>query len=233
MEEQQKPNKIKLVRPETLEFIILYNQLRGRAFNGNAELAEALGFNSPSSITEIIKSRQNIDPEKLRVFKEKYAEFISTKKSPANSESGGPARLFEGIPMYEITATASGVEVYNDINDSHPVGHMNFPGIEECDFALPVWGHSMYPYLENGCWVALKIIRDMKILPGEVYYIEWGDYRMYKRLLAGDNEDEVIAHSDNVTEMVGNRLKYAPFVIKISEIKKLCLVKDIHKKHNH
>ncbi|MES2107902.1 MAG: hypothetical protein V4577_04095, partial [Bacteroidota bacterium] len=86
MEEQQKPNKIKLVRPETLEFIILYNQLRGRAFNGNAELAEALGFNSPSSITEIIKSRQNIDPDKLRIFKEKYAEFITAKKNPVTSE---------------------------------------------------------------------------------------------------------------------------------------------------
>jgi len=206
---------------------------RGKAFNGNAELAEALGFNSISSITEIIKSRQNIDPEKLKIFKEKYSDFLVTKKNTGNSEQKSPAKAFEGIPMYEIIATASGVEVYNDINDSTPVGHMNFPGIEECDFALPVWGHSMYPYLENGCWVALKIIRDKKILPGEVYYIEWGDYRMYKRLLAGDNEDEVIAHSDNVTEMIGNRLKYAPFVIKIEEIKKLCLVKDIHKKHNH
>jgi hypothetical protein len=123
--------------------------------------------------------------------------------------------------------------VYNDINDARPVGRMNFPGIEECDFALPVWGHSMYPYLENGCWVALKIINDKKILPGEVYYIEWGDYRMYKRLLASDNPEEVIAHSDNTTEMIGNRLKYAPFPIRIDEIKKLCLVKDIHKKHNH
>ena len=85
----------------------------------------------------------------------------------------------------------------------------------------------------SGCWVALKVIHDKKILPGEVYYIEWGDYRMYKRLLAGDNEEEVIAHSDNITEMIGNRLKYAPFVIKIEDIKKLCLVKDIHKKHNH
>lgn len=233
MDEEVKPNKIKTVRPETLEFIILYNQLRGKAFNGNAELAEVLGFNSTSSITEIIKSRQNIDPEKLKIFKEKYSDFLNVRKNTASSEKVSPAKLFEGIPMYEIIATASGVEVYNDINDSQPVGHMNFPGIEECDFALPVWGHSMYPYLENGCWVALKIIHDKKILPGEVYYIEWGDYRMYKRLLAGDNEGEVIAHSDNVTELIGNRLKYAPFVIKIEEIKKLCLVKDIHKKHNH
>ncbi|SEN56228.1 hypothetical protein SAMN05192574_103525 [Mucilaginibacter gossypiicola] len=233
MEDEVKPGKIKTVRPETLEFIILYNQLRGKAFNGNAQLAEALGFNSPSSITEIIKSRQNIDPEKLRIFKEKFKEHINGDKKQNFSEQKTVSKHSEGIPMYEISATASGVEVYNDINDSQPVGHMNFPGIEDCDFALPVWGHSMYPYLENGCWVALKIIHDKKILPGEVYYIEWGDYRMYKRLLAGDIPDEVIAHSDNTTEMVGNRLKYAPFIIKVADIKKLCLVKDIHKKHNH
>lgn len=233
MEEQPKSNKVKLIRPETLEFIILYNQLRGKAFNGNAQLAEVLGFNNASSITEIIKSRQNIDPEKLKIFKEKYSSFLSGVKNTMKSEYGLIAKPFEGIPMYEVIATASGVEVYSDINDKEPMGHMNFPGIEDCDFALPVWGHSMYPYLENGCWVALKIIHDRKILPGEVYYIEWGDYRMYKRLLAGDTEDEVIAHSDNVTEMVGERLKYAPFVIKIADIKKLCLVKDIHKKHNH
>ena len=233
MDESPKASKIKTIRPETLEFIILYNQLKGKAFTGNAQLAEILGFNSPSSITEIIKSRQNIDPEKLRTFKEKYTEFISGSKTGLIQEKTTEKRTEDGIPMYEISATASGVEVYNDINDSMPVGRMNFPGIEDCDFALPVWGHSMYPYLENGCWVALKVIHDKKILPGEVYYIEWGEYRMYKRLLAGDSPDEVVAHSDNTTEMIGNRLKYAPFIIKITDIKKLCLVKDIHKKHNH
>jgi phage repressor protein C with HTH and peptisase S24 domain len=231
MEEQAKPNKIKTVRPETLEFIILYNQLKGKAFSGNAQLAEALGFNSASSITEIIKSRQNIDPEKFRIFKEIYKPFLGGARP--TEKKAVTASVFEGIPMYEVIATASGVEVYKDINDTTPIGHMNFPGIEDCDFALPVWGHSMYPYLENGCWVALKVIHDNKILPGEVYYIEWGDYRMYKRLLVGDNDDEVIAHSDNVTELIGERLKYAPFVIKKEDIKKLCLVKDIHKKHNH
>ncbi|NCD68252.1 S24 family peptidase [Mucilaginibacter agri] len=229
--EETRSNKIKNIRPETLEFIILYNQLRGKAFNGNAELAEKLGFNSPSSITEIIKSRQNIDPEKLRIFKELYQAALNTEKPVIVKRT--PKVAFEGIPMYDITATASGVEVYNDVNDMQPVGRMNFPGIEECDFALPVWGHSMYPYLENGCWVALKVIHDRKILPGEVYYIEWGDYRMYKRLLPGVTEDEVVAHSDNTAEMIGDQLKYPPFVIKRSEIKRLCLVKDIHKKHNH
>jgi hypothetical protein len=136
MTEALKPNKIKTVRPETLEFIILYNQLRGKAFKGNTELASELGFNSASSITEIIKSRQNIDPEKLRIFKEKYKDFLSEKKHTENSNI--PQVYEPGIPMYEVTVTASGVEVYNDINDTKPVGRMNFPGIEDCDFALPV-----------------------------------------------------------------------------------------------
>src|SRR6185312_603560 len=98
MEEQSKSNKVKRVRPETLEFIILYNQLRGRAFKGNTELAETLGFNSPASITEIIKSRQNIDPDKLQIFKEKYKEFLSIAKPAVNNQS--VIQSFEGIPMY-------------------------------------------------------------------------------------------------------------------------------------
>src|ERR1700749_1670803 len=108
MEEALKPNKIKTIRPETLEFIILYNQLRGKAFSGNTQLAEVLGYNSPSSITEIIKSRQNIDPEKFKIFKEKYSEFFDSDRNAENSVNTKVSRLSEGIPMYEITATATG-----------------------------------------------------------------------------------------------------------------------------
>src|SRR6202012_3977866 len=105
MEEQSKQAKVKRIRPETLEFIILYNQLRGKAFSGNAQLAEVLGFNSPSSITEIIKSRQNIDPEKLKIFKDKYSDFLSAKKHTDYSENLPSSKASEGIPMYEIIAT--------------------------------------------------------------------------------------------------------------------------------
>ncbi len=230
MEGQAKPNKIKRVRPETLEFMGLYNRLRGKAFSGNAQLASILGFNSPASITEIMKSRQNIDPDKLQIFKEKYKEFLGIKES-GQQIAAAPA-AFQGIPMYEMSAASEG-EGYKVFNDNKTIGHMNFPGIEDCDFALPVWGNSMHPFLENGCWVALKVIHDHQILPGEVYYIEWGDYRMYKRLLAGDRNDEVIAHSDNTVELVVGRPRYSPFVIKKKDIKRLCLVKDIHKRYSH
>src|SRR3954454_23046811 len=122
MNSREKPNKIKTIRPETLEFIILYNQLKGKAFSGNAQLAEVLGFNSASSITEIIKSRQNIDPEKLKLFKEKYGSFLNGRENKEYSANSIAPRAGDGIPMYEIIATASGVEVYNDINDTQSVG---------------------------------------------------------------------------------------------------------------
>ena len=117
MEVTSNPGKIKTVRPETLAFIILYNQLKGRAFTGNAQLAEVLGFNSASSITEIIKSRQNIDPEKFKLFKEHYRQFIDEPEYKPYDTTEIVSKVGEGIPMYEIPATASGVEVYNDIND--------------------------------------------------------------------------------------------------------------------
>lgn len=221
LEKQPKPNKIKTIRPETLEFIMLYNELRGKTFSNNGELAEALGFNNASSITEIVKRRQNIDPEKFRLFKERYGIANTAQATSGHT----PAGIANGIPMYNI-----GSDVSQDIERGQPVGHMNFPGIEECDFALPVWGDSMQPCLEHGCWVALKIIQDKKVLPGEVYYIEWGDYRMYRRLLAGDAPGEVIAHADNEAEMIGTRHKYAPFTIKTAEISKLALVKHIHRR---
>ena len=103
MEDVSKTAKVKRIRPETLEFIILYNQLKGKAFSGNAQLAEVLGFNSASSITEIIKSRQNIDPDKLQIFKDKYKEYFKNAK---NTENAVAKKNETGIPMYEVIATA-------------------------------------------------------------------------------------------------------------------------------
>lgn len=142
----------------------------------------------------------------------------------------------KGVPMFDVAGTASNVEVYDDINQEKPVGVMYFPGAEDCDLALPVWGHSMYPFLQNGDWAALKKIdTPYKISYGEVYFLEWGNHRMYKRLLKAENEiDDVVAYSDNTSEIVyGGRLKYAEFTIKRDEIRKLYLVKDMYRRNSH
>lgn len=85
----EKTSKIKIQRAETLEFIDLYLKLKGIAFTNNTQLADELGYRTNSSITEIIKGRQNIDPEKLIVFKEKYRKFMPDAKANSVMSSNG------------------------------------------------------------------------------------------------------------------------------------------------
>ncbi len=85
----EKVLKIKTQRPETIEFIDYYLKLKGIAFTNNTQLAAVLGYRTNSSITEIIKGRQNIDVDKLVVFKEKYKEFIGNPKISVIKRSNG------------------------------------------------------------------------------------------------------------------------------------------------
>lgn len=139
------------------------------------------------------------------------------------------------IPMYNFPAAAGEVEVYNNPNDVKIVGYLNIPGAHKDSFALPAYGHSMYPTIANGDWAVNRPIVDItEIVWGEIYYIEWADYRMYKRLLYSENkEDEVILWSDNQLDMIGDRAKYSPITIKKAKIRKLCLVTEILKKPNY
>ncbi len=138
------------------------------------------------------------------------------------------------IPMFNFPASAGAVELYGNPNDVKIVGYLNIPGAHKDSFALPAYGHSMYPTIANGDWAVNRPILDItEIVWGEIYYIEWADYKMYKRLLHADNEDEVILWSDNQTEMIGNRPKYSPITIKKEKIRKLCIVTEILKKPNY
>jgi len=138
------------------------------------------------------------------------------------------------IPMYNFPTAASAIEIYNDPNDVKIIGHLNIPGSTKDSFALPVYGHSMYPTLENGSWCVLRPISDVgDILWGEIYYVEWGDYRMFKRILVSEKEDEVILWSDNQLEKIRDKPKYAPVNVKKERIRRLCLLTDILKKPNY
>lgn len=139
-----------------------------------------------------------------------------------------------GIPMYDIPASATNVEMYGDANDGRVIGYLNIPGAVKNSFALPVHGHSMYPTLENGSWCVLRPISDVQDIEwGEIYYIEYGDYRLFKRLLQSDELDSVILWSDNQSETILNRPKYAAKTIKKERLKRLCLLTDILKKPNY
>ncbi|PRY51493.1 helix-turn-helix protein [Arcticibacter pallidicorallinus] len=196
------------------------------------ELGKLVGV-SKAAISQFEKGTISPQPEVLHKLEETLdTKFTLTEK--LNDHTLQSKAEGDYIPMYNAPAAASGVEIYNDTQSGKVIGYMSFPGITKGSFALPVYGNSMNPTLVNGCWTVLRPIENKNaIIWGEVYYIEWENYRMYKRLLLADNEDEVILWSDNQEEKINGRPIHSPILIKKVEIFKLCLVTDIYKKPNH
>jgi len=145
-----------------------------------------------------------------------------------------PTKIGGGIPMYNVPASASDVEMYQDERDVQIIGYLNMPGAVIGSFSLPVHGHSMYPTLENGNWCVVRPIKETSDIDwGEIYFVQYGDYRVFKRLLKGDNPDTVTLWSDNQSEVIMGRPKYAAKTIRVDRIRKLCIVTDILKKPNY
>ena len=76
----------------------------------------------------------------------------------------------QGVPYYDIPATAGAVSIFSRAQNHIPSGHISIPNMPKCDGAIPIVGDSMYPLLKSGDTVLYKIINDKsKILWGEMY----------------------------------------------------------------
>lgn len=128
------------------------------------------------------------------------------------------------IPFYDIDVSAGKIEMFG--NGQHPTMYFSIPGFEDCDFGVPVFGHSMYPTFENGCIVACKKINDKTLINfGASYLIITEDYRMIKRLLRNDKPEAVLAISDNEETRKDGKRKFEAFEIPIDKIRMLYLIK--------
>lgn len=195
------------------------------------ELSAAIGI--PKGTIGRIESNRDEVVKKVDVL-DSLLRFFSNEANDTSISSVLIEPQNIGIPMWNMPGAASNVEMYGDPKDVKIIGYLNIPGATKDSFALPVHGNSMYPTLESGSWCVLRPINDSTdIVWGEIYYIEWGDYRMFKRLLYSDNTDDVILWSDNQAETIKDRPRHSPITIKKERIKKLCLLTDILKKPNY
>lgn len=158
---------------------------------------------------------------------ESTTTYLNNEKQQTKKERS------EGVPFYDVDVAASaGVEMFNDKNEI-PNYHYNVPGFEDCDFAVPVFGHSMYPTYENGTVIMCKKINDKTlIIYGEAYLVVTKDYRMVKRLQKSETKGSVLACSDNEEERDSKgQKKYEPFEIPIDKIIHLYLIKGVIKRN--
>lgn len=79
----------------------------------------------------------------------------------------------QGIPLYEIEASAGLTIFFNNQNTQIPLDYISVPNAPKCDGALFVRGDSMYPLLKAGDIICYKTISNIKnILWGEMYILD-------------------------------------------------------------
>lgn len=180
------------------------------------EAATKLGM-VPQNLYKHLKN----DPLSLhftRLFNEHFPE-VSTKVDKVDIVEE------EGIPYYPLDVTASNTNVFTD-SPEVPTMKISIPGFEDCELALPVFGHSMYPTYENGCIIICKRIHDMDVINyGEVYLVVTKEQRLLKRIRKSEERGSLLLVSDNYEAQKEGKARYEPFDLPKSKIQRLYIVK--------
>lgn len=136
----------------------------------------------------------------------------------------------KGVPFYDIDVSASDIKLFTD-NPERPSLYMMIPGFDDCDFAVPVFGSSMYPTYENGVVVACKQITDKSLVQfGECYLIVTSDHRMVKRLIKTEKDGVWIAASDNNSLHVNGSKVYGDLLVSSDKVLQLYIIKGCVKR---
>lgn len=127
------------------------------------------------------------------------------------------------IPYYDIDFMAGTSEIFNDGKET-PSHYIDIKPFDDCNFALPIFGDSMFPIYQNGDIVMCREVIDKSIIPlGEAYLIVTPEHRLLKYLKKGPAKGVLLAVSENSEQ-------YDPFEIPIDHIKRLYIVKGVIKR---
>lgn len=119
--------------------------------------------------------------------KEMLIEAIFSSQSKPKEKS---------LPYYDIDATASQIEVFNDYVE-RPAYYMQLPSFQDCDFACNVSGDSMYPRFCSGDVIICKQITNMDYFQyGEPYLVitnaDYDNMRTIKLIRKHKTDDDKI-----------------------------------------
>lgn len=115
-------------------------------------------------------------------------EMIKSDNNPSDGE---------GIPYYDMDVTASITESFHDVREEVQY-YINFPPLNDCDAAFPVYGDSMVPDFYPGEIVLVREIRNVdSMLWGEPYLIitnaDCDNLRTIKNVyLSGDRNNFIL-----------------------------------------
>lgn len=123
------------------------------------------------------------------------------------------------IPYYDIDVSASRLSFFSDISSETPSAFFEIPFLEDCDFAIKVYGDSMYPKFNNGDVIVCKEVSHWAnyMVYGEVYLVITREERMVKYVRKSSKPGHWLMASEN--------RHHDEFDLPISEILKVYSVK--------
>lgn len=98
---------------------------------------------------------------------------------------------------------------------------MNIPAFKNCDCAVPCYGRSMVPEINDGAIIAIKEINKDSVLPGEAYLIITEEYRTVKYIRT------IKGNSTKWRLVPENTDEYDEMLIDIDKVLKVFLVKGV------
>jgi len=152
----------------------------------------------------------------------KLMEILEIPVSDITTKAILKIKKTDVIPYFDGKVSAGmllGIEEGREIPD----GEVKVPGLDDCDFALNVWGDSMYPKFCSGEIIVCKSIPLDKELSyvrfGESYVVFCDDGLVLKYLKKGKDNEHLTFESENK--------HFQPYQVHKSRVKKVFLVKSI------
>lgn len=121
-----------------------------------------------------------------------------TLTAPLRPAPAHPAPGRQGLPVYDIDATAGCRSLEQIFTQAKPVGLVDIPELPQDSFLMKVRGDSMSPRIANGSYVAVRPLRDARhIFWGQIYVVELDEFRMIKYVRRNPDPALVTLHSQN------------------------------------
>lgn len=188
-----------------------------------ADFAIGIGA-STGYVNAIVKT---IGSDKLAIIREKFPDLnigwlLTGEGEMLKSATAAPATTENGVPFYDMDVTASITESFNDVREEVQY-YINFPPLNDCDAAFPVYGDSMVPDFYPGEVILVREIRNVdSMLWGEPYLVitnaDCDNLRTIKNVYLSEDRQKFILRATN-PRYAGDTIVPRDSVLKIFLVK--------------
>ena len=227
-----------MVLKDRIQLLLDYKQMNAREF------ARFIGANTPQTIYDLLSGKtkslsrpmQESILQNIREVNKAWLVFGEGEMLNSCEASETKQEETKLIPLYDVETAAGTAYAMDYPVPGTPTAMIEIGSfLKDSEFAIRVYGDSMYPNYPSGCIVGLREHHDSFIVPGNVYVIETKSERYLKRVYNNAKNEKVIrCLSDNPAkydqgQLAGEYL-FPEFEIPKAEVLRLFRVTGVIKR---